>query len=160
MLTLFLWTFVQKDVVEVCNVWTEKILNLSSSRHAVVQFVTCGFVWLTENCFSSCFIMAQGGKQKTENIFRTQTADCFSGGQSFNPSYVTCAVLIFRVEGTRKWYRQQQSFWFFFIINIFPNLIQLFVSSWSDFAQEDATITDRLWNCTATHTYMLPNNFF
>lgn len=51
-------------------------------------------------------------------------------------------------------------FGFFLIINIFPNLIQLFVSSWSDFAQEDATITDRLWNCTTTHTYMLPNNFF
>lgn len=104
--------------------------------------------------------MAQGGKQKTENIFRTQTADCFSGGQSFNPSYITCAVQIFRVEETRKWYRQQQSFGFFFlIISIFPNLIQLFVSSWSDFAQEGATITDRLWNCTTTHIHA-HNQFF
>lgn len=42
---------------------------------------------------------------------------------------------------------------FFFVINIFPNLFQLFLSSWSDFAQEDATITTRLWNCTSTHTY-------
>lgn len=103
----------------VCNVWGEKIQNLSFSHRAVVQSVTCGFVWLTENCFSSCFIMAQGGKQKTENIFRTPTADCFSGGQSFNPSYVTCAVQIFGVEERRKWYRQQQSF---FIINIYSQL--------------------------------------
>ena len=49
------------------------------------------------------------GESKTENIFRTQTADCFFGEQSFSPSYVKCAdIQLFR-ELEKQ--RQTQTQW-------------------------------------------------
>lgn len=55
---------------------------------------------------------------------------------------------MFRYSELKKQENDTDSSNFFLIISIFPNLIQLFVSSWSDLAQEDAAITDQLH----THT--------
>lgn len=152
MLTLILWIFVQKDVDKACKC-NKKYLFFS---RAVVQSMTCGFVCLTENCFSSCFIMAQGEKQKTENIFRTlKTADCYSGGQPFNPTYVTCALQIFRVWETRKWCWVE---FLFILLLFFPNLI-LFLGILSKSEQEDVMITHWLWSFTTVHTCIRTTSF-
>lgn len=47
---------------------------------AVVQYMSCGFVCLSVNCFSSCFIMAQGEsrRQRTFLELRLQTVSLVS----------------------------------------------------------------------------------
>lgn len=62
--------------LQLCNVWP---VVLCSSQRISFHHVSS---W-------------HKGKSRRQNIFRAQTADCFSGGKSFNPSYVKCAVQIF-----------------------------------------------------------------
>lgn len=72
--------YVLKSIMKARNGFRKLEALCTACVRVVVQCMICGFVCLTVNCFSSCFIMAQG-KSKRQRTFlelRLQTVSLVS----------------------------------------------------------------------------------